>query len=98
MGFLEPVSALVRIIFRRFKMTMDPVCEMEVDQRNASYVTTYEGRSYYFCSRECQMEFDQDPRRYVGPTEEVTITEPRYGEAHGPPKQKNSDQHPPLMR
>lgn len=79
-------------------MAVDPVCEMEVDERRTGFVTTYEGRSYYFCSRECQMEFDQDPRRYVGAMKEVRISSPDYEEAHGPPRQKEPEDNRPLQR
>lgn len=66
-------------------MTTDPVCEKQVDERKAEYVSTFEGRSFYFCSRNCQEEFDQDPRRYEGSLQELKFREPSFEPEHVPP-------------
>ncbi len=44
----------------------DPVCGMEVDERNASATSEYGGRTYYFCSQGCKAAFDKDPEKFVG--------------------------------
>lgn len=46
----------------------DPVCGMEVDERDASGTSEYEGKTYYFCSTACKEKFDENPDEY---TEEV---------------------------
>jgi Cu+-exporting ATPase len=43
----------------------DPVCGMEVDPAQATERSTYAGRDFFFCSRECREIFDQDPHRYL---------------------------------
>jgi YHS domain-containing protein len=46
-------------------MVKDPVCGMEVDEQKAKEKTQYEGKTYYFCSRSCRQEFEQNPQNYV---------------------------------
>lgn len=43
----------------------DPVCGRDVDPDDAEFVSEYDGDTYYFCSEECQDEFDSDPARYA---------------------------------
>jgi Cu+-exporting ATPase len=38
---------------------------MEVDERQASGRSEYDGKAYYFCSAECQEEFEDDPESYL---------------------------------
>jgi YHS domain-containing protein len=47
------------------KMAKDPVCGMEVDERNPPAVSEYKGKKYYFCNKACKIEFDKDPEKYV---------------------------------
>jgi xanthine dehydrogenase accessory factor len=44
---------------------IDPVCGMTVDVADAHHRTTYEGRTYYFCSPGCLGSFEADPDRYA---------------------------------
>ncbi|MEM2096000.1 MAG: YHS domain-containing protein [Candidatus Caldarchaeum sp.] len=46
-------------------MAVDPVCKMNVDERNAKHVSAYQGQNYYFCSRHCKELFDKTPQKYV---------------------------------
>lgn len=46
-------------------MARDPVCGMQVDERNAAGKSEYKGTTYYFCSTGCKAAFDQDPARYA---------------------------------
>lgn len=46
-------------------MAKDPVCGMEVSEQNAQVKAQHEGRTYYFCSSECQEQFQKDPGRYA---------------------------------
>ena len=46
-------------------MTTDPVCGMQVEATKAPASATYQGKSYYFCSRGCQQTFSAEPATYV---------------------------------
>jgi Cu+-exporting ATPase len=47
-------------------MTIDPVCGMRIDEKkNPELRSQFEGRKYFFCSEECQEEFEADPGGYV---------------------------------
>jgi YHS domain-containing protein len=48
-------------------MAIDPVCGMDVDEKNAPAKTEYEGVEYYFCSPTCKQEFQEDPEEYISP-------------------------------
>jgi Cu+-exporting ATPase len=39
----------------------DPVCHMDIDPATAAGTSVYEAATYYFCSRGCKMDFDEDP-------------------------------------
>ena len=43
----------------------DPVCGMQVDPAKAAAKSTYEGKTYYFCSAGCKNAFDANPRGFV---------------------------------
>lgn len=46
-------------------MQTDPVCGMQVDEQNAKDQTTFQGKTFYFCSKTCKQQFDQNPQRYA---------------------------------
>ena len=39
----------------------DPVCHMDIDPATAAGSSEHEGVTYYFCSRGCKLDFDEDP-------------------------------------
>ncbi len=47
-------------------MPTDPVCKMEINERDAAAVSDYKGQTYYFCSEGCKESFDKHPEKYVG--------------------------------
>ena len=47
-------------------MAKDPVCGMEVDEARATGSSTYQGKTYYFCSAGCKKAFEEDPEQHVG--------------------------------
>ncbi|HBY97620.1 MAG: YHS domain-containing protein [Ardenticatenaceae bacterium] len=50
-------------------MATDPVCGMQVDEREAAstgLTSVYRDQTYYFCAPGCKREFDQNPGRYAG--------------------------------
>jgi Cu+-exporting ATPase len=46
-------------------MHKDPVCGMQVDPRTAAAQSTYNGKTYYFCSEACRQQFDKNPAQYA---------------------------------
>jgi P-type Cu+ transporter len=47
-------------------MAKDPVCGMQVDERNAAGQAEHAGQRYFFCSQGCQKKFEQNPATYAG--------------------------------
>ena len=45
----------------------DPVCGMTVDPQQAAGSVTYQGETYYFCSKGCAAKFQADPEKYLQP-------------------------------
>jgi YHS domain-containing protein len=45
-------------------MTTDPVCGMSVNN-SVALKTTYQGKTYYFCSPLCKNLFEREPEKYV---------------------------------
>jgi YHS domain-containing protein len=46
--------------------SVDPVCRRNVDESRAAAKTSYAGQMYYFCSKECQGNFEEEPALYWG--------------------------------
>ena len=46
-------------------LSVDPVCGRTVDEAKASAKTEYAGQTYYFCSKDCQNNFELDPAGYI---------------------------------
>jgi len=46
----------------------DPVCGMVITPAKAVGSSTYEGKTYHFCSRGCELKFDAAPAPFVNPT------------------------------
>jgi Cu+-exporting ATPase len=44
----------------------DPVCGMEVDT-DTDLKTEHDGETFYFCSRGCKLDFEEDPDKYLDP-------------------------------
>jgi len=44
---------------------IDPVCGMNVDDKEIASQSEYLGAEYYFCSEDCKHKFDQRPEDYV---------------------------------
>lgn len=48
-------------------MERDPVCGMSVDpEEDKTETSTYQGKTYYFCSSDCKETFDEDPAQFAG--------------------------------
>ena len=46
-------------------MAKDLVCGMEVKEEEAAGSSLYEGKKYYFCSKNCKEKFDENPEEYI---------------------------------
>lgn len=46
-------------------MAVDPICKMDVDEKEAKWFSNYKGRKYYFCPPGCKKEFDENPEKYA---------------------------------
>lgn len=51
-------------------MTKDPACGMEIDEKQATTRTEFRGKTYFFCSVKCKIEFISNPDRYAEPKED----------------------------
>lgn len=47
------------------RTAIDPICKMEVDEKEANWISTYKGKKYYFCAPGCKKAFDEKPEKYV---------------------------------
>jgi len=56
-------------------MHIDPVCGMEIEEKEAAGSSTYKGVVYYFCSQYCKEEFDKDPEKFLKEKPKKTITD-----------------------
>ncbi len=46
-------------------MQEDLVCRREVESNNPQFVSEYDARTFVFCSRECNRQFDDHPDHYI---------------------------------
>lgn len=58
----------------------DPVCNMMVESTTAPAQVEFRGQTYYFCSTQCERQFEANPERYAGRT---------------PGTERDSEQRPP---
>ena len=61
-------------------MASDPVCGMNVDETNAGNTAEYQGQRFYFCSTDCQEEFQADPDKWQPAFESSCRTGQHAGE------------------
>lgn len=47
-------------------MAKDPVCGMDVEIARAAATADFDGRTYYFCSPQCEQDFNRQPLIYSG--------------------------------
>jgi len=58
---------------------IDPVCGMTVETATAKYRTDHGGRTYFFCSANCQGKFAAEPAKYVKPSQPASKAPPVKG-------------------
>ena len=54
-------------------IAIDPVCGMEVDTATSDLSFAFEGTTYWFCGRDCLLEFKDDPKRFLAPDYEPSM-------------------------
>ena len=59
------VSKGVKALAQTEEKLVDPVCGMTVTKEGAAGSTTYQGKTYYFCSKACKDNFTKDPQKYL---------------------------------
>ena len=71
-------------------MKKDPVCGSQVDEKNVSATSSYQGQRYAFCGSECTDKFDKNPERYAhGKAQEGSSTQSQGKQhEHQPGKQQ----------
>jgi YHS domain-containing protein len=47
------------------KLTIDPICKMNVDDNIAQFKTEHMGKTYYFCCSGCKDAFEKEPMKYM---------------------------------
>ena len=43
---------------------IDPVCGMQVEEKDAAGLSEHDGATYYFDSEECMSKFNEHPEQY----------------------------------
>lgn len=43
----------------------DPVCQMRISPKLASYATTHQNHNYFFCAAGCLEKFTNNPEKYI---------------------------------
>jgi len=46
-------------------MARDPVCGMQVNEKEPARSVHYQGTIYYFCTAACKAAFEKNPARYI---------------------------------
>jgi len=46
-------------------MEKDPVCGMDVKDTSNAESCEHKGKTYYFCSNLCKIQFEQNPEKYI---------------------------------
>ncbi len=85
-------------------MRKDPVCGAQVDGKNASSTSDYQGQKYSFCGNECKEKFDKSPERYAQSKQQSGSGQPSHqqggqqskspsGQPWGQQSEKRPEQH-----
>ena len=52
---------------------IDPVCGMDVDKETTPFRFEHNGTMYYFCSRGCMLDFEENPDKFLDPNYEPEV-------------------------
>ncbi|UCE93189.1 MAG: YHS domain-containing protein [Flavobacteriaceae bacterium] len=53
-------------------MKQDPVCRMEIDEKDAAASLQYDGKIYFFCAESCRDSLTADPKKYNDPKQVIS--------------------------
>ncbi len=56
-------------------MHIDPVCEMQVEEKDAAGLSEHNGVTYYFDSEECMSLFSENPEKYANKSDKEEISD-----------------------
>jgi YHS domain-containing protein len=59
------VAEGVKALAQSPEKLIDPVCGMTVTKEGAAGSASYQGKTYYFCSKACKDNFTKDPQKYL---------------------------------
>ena len=45
-------------------MAKDPVCNMNVEEKNAKHISEINGNKIYLCSDACKQQLEKNPSKY----------------------------------
>lgn len=62
---LDIASELKKDIDTFLPLTHDPVCQMRISPKLASYATKYKNNNYFFCAEGCLEKFHKHPEKYL---------------------------------
>lgn len=49
----------------RAERIIDPVCGMEVDEKEAHHQFEHKATTYFFCTPKCRMTFEGNPEKFI---------------------------------
>jgi Cu+-exporting ATPase len=66
-GQISHISKFCDILKKKgaFMKVIDPVCKMVIEDKDAVATSTYKGITYYFCSKPCKEDFDNNPESFL---------------------------------
>ena len=68
-------------------MQTDPVCKMQVDSDKSQNKSSYEGKTYAFCSSSCKDKFEKNPAHYTqAMADQGQGKQGHGGQSHGSPR------------
>jgi YHS domain-containing protein len=70
---LDRLQTAEAVLFRKLqpefsaevRMTIDPVCGVQVEQIDNEFEAKFAGKKYFFCSEECMRKFEDRPEEYI---------------------------------
>ncbi|MFQ5814747.1 MAG: cation transporter, partial [Anaerolineae bacterium] len=65
-------------------MVKDPVCGMEIEEKDVAATRNIEGTTYHFCSDRCAEQFDAAPADFLVKVPPATVSDPVCGMAVDP--------------
>ncbi|MEN6386336.1 MAG: heavy metal translocating P-type ATPase [Phycisphaerales bacterium] len=77
----------------REKITIDPVCGMNVDISSSAGKVSYKDKGYYFCSAKCVEKFKAEPEKYLAPK---PLAKVGWASAHADDKMYTCPMHPEI--